>query len=86
MKRLFLSVLTIVALFATLTLNAQNGSINKAPSASKDTRDTSDPLSIRSPRLTAFTGPRGRAPSQARRRRVGPHDLAQRRHHDQRGR
>jgi hypothetical protein len=44
MKRLFLSILTIVALFATLTLNAQNASsINKAPSASKDTRDTSDP-------------------------------------------
>jgi hypothetical protein len=43
MKRLFLSVLTIIALFATLTMNAQNGSINKAPSASKDTRDSSDP-------------------------------------------
>src|SRR3954471_806347 len=43
MKRLFVSVLTLVAIFATLTLNAQNGSINKAPSASKDTRDTSDP-------------------------------------------
>jgi len=43
MKRLFLSVLTLVALFATLTLNAQNASTNKAPSASKDTRDTSDP-------------------------------------------
>jgi len=43
MKRLFLSVLTSVALFATLTLHAQDASINKAPSASKDTRDTSDP-------------------------------------------
>lgn len=43
MKRLFLVVLTVAALFATLTLNAQNASINKAPSASKDTRDTSDP-------------------------------------------
>jgi hypothetical protein len=43
MNRLFLSIVTIVALFATLTLHAQNSSINKAPSASKDIRDTSDP-------------------------------------------
>ncbi|MFL6301877.1 MAG: hypothetical protein ACJ71N_14850 [Terriglobales bacterium] len=36
MKRLFLSVLTLVALFATLTLNAQNSSVNKPPAASHD--------------------------------------------------
>ena len=39
MKRLFLSVLTMVALFATLTLHAQNASINKSPAASHDTSD-----------------------------------------------
>jgi hypothetical protein len=39
MKRLFLTVLTLVALFATLTLNAQNASINKSPAASHDTSD-----------------------------------------------
>ena len=39
MKRLFLSVLTMVALFATLTLQAQNAPINKSPNASHDTSD-----------------------------------------------
>jgi hypothetical protein len=38
MKR-FLPFLVVVALLATVALNAQNGSINKAPSASKDTSD-----------------------------------------------
>jgi len=45
MKRI-VPVFALVALFATLTLHAQNASINKAPSASKDTYDpATDPES-----------------------------------------
>lgn len=45
MKRFFL-VFAMIALFAAVTLHAQNASINKAPSASKDTYDpATDPES-----------------------------------------
>jgi len=53
MKRLFLSVLTLVALFATLTLNAQNSSVNKPP-AHRTTFPI--PRSIQNPRRTASSG------------------------------